>query len=87
MKRISMATRDELLKATILRYRSATSERSRMLDEFAALTGLASKARDASAPGAGSASAVNEESGAAALWPGGSCSLGVVVGGVRPYLR
>ncbi|MGD0636309.1 MAG: transposase [Beijerinckiaceae bacterium] len=40
MRHISMATRDELLKATILRYREGTrGERSRMLDEFAALSG------------------------------------------------
>jgi hypothetical protein len=40
MRRISMATRDELLKATVLRYRSATrGERGRILDEFATLTG------------------------------------------------
>src|SRR5664279_4618673 len=40
MRRISMATRNELLRATVLRYRHGTrGERSRMLDEFAALTG------------------------------------------------
>ena len=40
MRLISMATRGELLKATILRYQAGSrDERSRMLDEFAALTG------------------------------------------------
>ena len=40
MRLISMATRDELLNASILRYRhSARGERSQMLDEFTALTG------------------------------------------------
>jgi hypothetical protein len=40
MRRISMATRDELLRATVGRYRQGTrAERSRMLDEFSTLTG------------------------------------------------
>ena len=40
MRRISMATRNELLRAIVLRYRDGTrGERSRMLDEFTALTG------------------------------------------------
>ena len=40
MRRVSMATRDELLGAVSERYRaSGRSEKSRIVDEFAAATG------------------------------------------------
>jgi len=41
MRRISMATRDELVRAVSERYgRASREERGRILDEFAAVTGL-----------------------------------------------
>ncbi len=41
MRRISMATRDELVEAVLERYgRAGRVERGRILDEFAAVTGL-----------------------------------------------
>jgi hypothetical protein len=40
MRQVSMATRDELLVALAVRYRgSGREEKSRILDEFACLTG------------------------------------------------
>lgn len=40
MRRMSMATRDELLAAVAVRYReSSRAEKTRILDEFAAVTG------------------------------------------------
>ena len=40
MRRVSMATRDELLAAVVARYRgSGRADKSRILDEFAAVTG------------------------------------------------
>ena len=40
MRRVSMATRDELLRAVAARYRSSQrAEKTRILDEFAAVTG------------------------------------------------
>ena len=40
MRRVSMATRDELVAALAVRYRgSGRSEKTRILDEFASLTG------------------------------------------------
>ncbi len=40
MRRVSMATRDELLAAVAARYRSSSrAEKTRILDEFAAVTG------------------------------------------------
>jgi len=41
MRRISMVTRDELVRAVLERYgRASREDRGRILDEFAAVTGL-----------------------------------------------
>lgn len=41
MRRVSMATRDELLAAVAMRYRDGTrAEKTRIADEFAAVTGF-----------------------------------------------
>src|SRR5205814_8723148 len=52
MRRISMAARDELVAALAGRYaRGDRGERGRILDEFAAVTGLSPQACDATVAG------------------------------------
>jgi len=87
MRRVSIATRDELIAALADRYSEGRLERGRILDEFVALTGYHRKARNARAAVGAHRCPSRRETRPPALWRGSPASTDPVVGGVRPGVR
>ena len=88
MRRVSMATRDELVAAIAARYaRSGRAEKARILDEFVAVTGFHRKHAMRLLRGRATGQAVGTAAGAAALRRGGARGTDRALGGVGPDLR